>query len=125
MTVRKQQEASSALDVKTATYVAGEMSDAAEVLNVIYDNLALVADGSELIERLFQWKVRQYVHCGSCGRLSHDMRHAQTFYYTSATALRAEACAADRTEPLGTLLARVEAQDEKSCDTDSGALLCQ
>ena len=99
------------------------MSDAAEVLNVIYENLALVADGGQLIGRLFQWNVRQYLHCSCCGQISHDMRHTQTFYHTFATALRAEAAAADRVEPLGTLLARVEAQEEKTCDRDLGTHL--
>lgn len=35
----------------------GEMSDAAEVLSAIYDSLAAVADGGQVVRNLFQWQV--------------------------------------------------------------------
>ena len=105
---------------------AGEMSDAAEVLSAIYDSLELVADGGRLIEHLFQWHVHQFVDCLSCGKRSHDTQHAQFFYHTFATALRLERAVdlEEEVDPasLGTLLARVEAQAQKSCDIDQGAL---
>ena len=105
---------------------AGEMSDAAEVLSAIYDSLELVADGGRLIERLFQWQVHQFVECLSCGKRSHDTQYAQFFYNTFATALRLEhgVDLEEEVDPasLGTLLARVEAQAQKSCDTNRGRL---
>ena len=105
---------------------AGEMSDAAEVLSALYDSLELVADGGRLIECLFQWQVHQFVECLSCGKRSHDTQYAQFFYHTFATALRLERAVdlEEEVDPasLGTLLARVEAQAQKSCDTDRGRL---
>jgi len=72
-------------------------------------------------------QVHQNVGCPDCDMYSHDTHHSQFFYHTSATALRNEA-AVDRDQPgaggrvasLGQLLARIEGQTFKTCDTDNG-----
>jgi len=37
--------------------VAGEMSDASEVLSAIYESLSLVSEGQRLVRQLFEWQV--------------------------------------------------------------------
>lgn len=39
------------------TVIAGEMSDASEVLSAIYESLEGVAGGDALVHELFQWQV--------------------------------------------------------------------
>lgn len=100
------------------------MSDAAEVLSVIYERLGKASGGAERISRLFEWHVYQYVFCPACNRFSHETLHRQWFFCTSTTALRGEAmrCSLDSqaSMELGVLLSRIEMQLQKSCDIDLG-----
>ena len=72
-------------------------------------------------------QVHEYVSCDHCqGRLSHSSKHSQFFYHTSATALRNEMAediedGVDSVDSLGSYLARVERQMQKTCDEDEGA----
>ncbi|BDA44359.1 probable inactive ubiquitin carboxyl-terminal hydrolase 54 at C-terminar half [Coccomyxa sp. Obi] len=99
----------------------GEMSDAAEVLGAIYDSLAEVPVGKQLVEAVFGLHVSEAVHCGKCGRDTHRNTYTQFFHTVPATALRLQAMisgADGALPPLGRLLGDIEAQDQKSCDTD-------
>ncbi len=85
----------------------GEMSDAAEVLGAVYDSLKEVPGGAELVDAVFGLRVRELVHCGSCGQDTHCTRYTQFFYNVSATALRLQAMLNGedgRLPPLGRLL---------------------
>ncbi len=71
------------------------MSDAAEVLNAVYDSLGEVPGGPELVDSVFGLRVRELVHCRDCGRDTHEASYTQSFYNVSATALRLQALIMD------------------------------
>lgn len=88
---------------------AGEMSDAAEVLGTIYEQLAVLPRVSTLVTHVFELPVREAVHCQACGKDTHQSSFVQSFYCVSATALRMQGMlAVDDNEgvmpPLGQLL---------------------
>lgn len=86
---------------------AGEMSDAAEVLEAIYDSLAAVLGGAQLVDSVFGLRVSEAVHCGSCGRDTHHNTYTQFFHTVPATALRLQAMISGgdgALPPLGRLL---------------------
>ena len=72
--------------------------------------------------------MHEYVACNHCqGRLSHSSKHSQFFYHTSATALRNEMAddvnqGLNEADSLGSYLARVERQMQKTCDEDEGTI---
>lgn len=80
------------------------MSDAAEVLNAVYDSLGAVAGGAELVDSVFGLRVRELVHCSSCGRDTHDVAYTQSFYNVSTTALRMQALSFDDGEAAPSLV---------------------
>lgn len=88
---------------------AGEMSDAAEVLGAIYEQLAELPKIGTLATQVFELPVREAVHCPHCGKDTHQSSFVQSFYCVSATALRMQAmlALADNVgimPPLGELL---------------------
>lgn len=80
------------------------MSDAAEVLNAIYDSLGLVRGGTELVTRVFGLSVHEAVHCEDCGKDTHQGAYTQFFYNVSATGLRLQAIALDCGDQLPSLV---------------------
>lgn len=45
--------------LREAFLIAGEMSDASEVLSAIYESLEGVAGGDAIVQKLFQWQVSE------------------------------------------------------------------
>ncbi len=86
------------------------MSDAAEVLNAVYDSLGAVPGGAELVDSVFGLRVREVVHCGSCGRDTHEAAYTQSFYNVSTTALRFQALSLEPGEASPTLVRPVSGQ---------------
>lgn len=80
------------------------MSDAAEVLNAVYDSLGEVPGGPELVDAVFGLRVRESVHCGDCGRDTHEASYTQSFYNVSATALRMQALVIDPNDDAPSLV---------------------
>ena len=88
---------------------AGEMSDAAEVLGAIYEQLADLPGIGARATQVFELPVREAVHCSECGKDSHQSSFVQRFHCVSATALRLQAMLAladneGLLPPLGELL---------------------
>jgi hypothetical protein len=99
---------------------AGEMNDAGELLLTIYSCMRDAAPAAAAaVDAAFGARVREAVHCPSCGLHTHASEYVQYFHNASATALRTlrAVFGAART---GQLLRRVEEQTQKSCDTDVG-----
>ena len=67
------------------------MSDAAEVLGAIYEQLAELPEIGALATQVFELPVREAVHCQNCGKDTHQSSFGQSFYCVSATALRMQA----------------------------------
>ncbi len=85
------------------------MSDAAEVLGAIYEQLAELPEIGALATQVFELPVREAVHCQNCGKDTHQSSFGQSFYCVSATALRMQAMLAQADNeglmpPLGELL---------------------
>ena len=85
------------------------MSDAAEVLGAIYEQLAELPKIGKLATQVFELPVREAVHCQNCGKDTHQSSFGQSFYCVSATALRMQAMLAQADNegdmpPLGELL---------------------
>lgn len=83
------------------------MSDAAEVLGAIYDSLAAMPGGKQLVDLVFGLRVSEAVHCGKCGRDTHRNTYTQFFHTVPATALRLQAMISGTDgalPPLGRLL---------------------
>ena len=85
------------------------MSDAAEVLGAIYEQLAELPEIGALATQVFELPVREAVHCQNCGKDTHQSSFGQSFYCVSATALRIQAMLAQADNeglmpPLGELL---------------------
>ena len=85
------------------------MSDAAEVLGAIYEQLAELPKIGALATQAFELPVREAVHCLHCGKDTHQSSFVQSFYCVSATALRMQAMLALADNegvmpPLGELL---------------------
>ena len=67
---------------------AGEMSDAAEVLGTIYEQLGALPGVRPPLTAVFEQPVREAVHCRACRKDTHRSSFVQSFYCVSATALR-------------------------------------
>ena len=85
------------------------MSDAAEVLGTIYEQMGALEGVGAWLTCVFELPVRLAVHCGACGKDTHQSAFVQSFYCVSATALRMQGMLAlDDNEgampPLGVLL---------------------
>ncbi|KAK9804439.1 hypothetical protein WJX73_000629 [Symbiochloris irregularis] len=103
----------------------GEMNDAAEVLAALYDAMAHVPGGTQLVDDCFGMRVQESVYCAPCAKHSHKTEYTQHFFNASATALRLQLIAAqfeDEQEmpSLAALLRLTEQQHQKSCDKDIG-----
>ena len=88
---------------------AGEMSDAAEVLGTIYEQLGALPGVRPPLTAVFEQPVREAVHCRACSKDTHRSSFVQSFYCVSATALRMQGMLSlDDNEgampPLGELL---------------------
>ena len=64
------------------------MSDAAEVLGTIYEQMGALEGVGARLTCVFELPVRLAVHCGACGKDTHQSAFVQSFYCMSATALR-------------------------------------
>jgi len=82
------------------------MSDAAEVLNAVYESLDGVEGGSAFVDSVFGMRVREVVHCSACGRDSHEAAYTQLFYNVSTTALRFQAMAIETEDEAPASLVR-------------------
>ncbi len=85
------------------------MSDAAEVLGALYEQLAELPDIGAQATQVFELPVHEAVHCLACGKDTHQSSFVQSFYCVSATALRMQGmlCLEDNDgcmPPLGDLL---------------------
>ncbi|KAL4450739.1 hypothetical protein ABPG77_001095 [Micractinium sp. CCAP 211/92] len=119
------------------SFQQGEMQDAAEVLLCAYERIIQAyeeqrsrqlqaAGGAALppstpteLQLTFGLAVREEVHCGSCGKTTHQAAYEQFFYTTQATGLR-YMFEASPSSTTGCLLRELEAQHSKSCDEDMG-----
>jgi hypothetical protein len=98
---------------------SGEMNDAAEVLEAIFESLKGVIDGTEIVNQSFGINMEEKVHCRICQRESHEHKYTEHFHTVSATALRIMSAASGGAE-LGPLLQEIHQQDEKKCDKERG-----
>ena len=70
---------------------AGEMSDAAEVLNVVTDRLDKSPEGKAMAESVFGCHIREQRHCKGCGSDTRQKTYCQYLYTASAAGLREQA----------------------------------
>ncbi|KAL4437094.1 hypothetical protein ABPG75_004233 [Micractinium tetrahymenae] len=98
----------------------GEMSDAGELLLVLYEHLKAAAPGRPAAEldAAFGLHVHEAVRCTKCPRTTQEQRYTQYFCNVSAAALRASLRGAD--PGFGARLRAIEDEHQKSCDTDVG-----
>ena len=59
------------------------MSDAGEVLLTIYERIQGVStEAAAAVDAAFGLRVAEAVHCGACGRVTHQTSYTQYFYNT-------------------------------------------
>ncbi len=69
----------------TTTLPAGEMSDSAEVLDVLYQQIKQAAMQRGLaagVDAVFGLGVREAVDCSACHKTTHQTSYTQHFYNT-------------------------------------------
>ena len=72
-------------------YAAGEMSDAAEVLNVVTDRLDATEAGAAMARTVWGCHIREQMHCLRCGRDTRQKAYCQYLFTASASGLREQA----------------------------------
>ena len=70
---------------------AGEMSDAAEVLNVVTERLDLAEEGRAMAQAVLGCHIREQMHCLRCGRDTRQKSYCQYLFTASASGLREQA----------------------------------
>ena len=70
---------------------AGEMSDAAEVLNVVTERLDLTAEGRAMAQAVLGCHIREQMRCLRCGRETRQKAYCQYLFTASASGLREQA----------------------------------
>ena len=112
------------------SFRVGEMNDANELLDTIYDCIAL-ADPStasgmvrgtrgQIVDSSFGLMVSEAVQCGQCGKVTHQVgEHFEHMLVVSAASLQLCNACTD-TNSFGELLRTVQEQEKKTCDKDVG-----
>ena len=63
------------------------MSDASEVLLTIYERIRGVSEeAAAAVDAFFGLQVAEEVHCGACGKVTHQTSYTQYFYNTQVGA---------------------------------------
>lgn len=70
---------------------AGEMSDAAEVLNVVTERLDVTEEGRAMARTVLGCHIREQMHCLRCGRDTRQKCYCQYLFTASASGLREQA----------------------------------
>jgi len=112
------------------SFRVGEMNDANELLDTIYDCIALAdpstASGTvrgtrgQIVDNSFGLMVSEAVQCGQCGKVTHQVgEHYEHMLVVSAASLQLCNMCTD-TSSFGELLRTVQEQEKKTCDKDVG-----
>ncbi|KAL4424466.1 hypothetical protein ABPG77_006404 [Micractinium sp. CCAP 211/92] len=98
----------------------GEMSDAGELLLVLYEHIKEAAPGppAAQLDAAFGLHVREAVRCPKCPKTTQKQSYTQYFCNVSAAALRTSLRVSD--PGFGARLRAIEDEHQKSCDTDVG-----
>lgn len=100
----------------------GEMSDAGELLLVLYEHIRAAAPAEAAagaVDSAFGLHIAEAVRCQKCGRVTQEGRYTQYFHNVPAAALRGS-LGAGADPGFGARLRAVEDSHIKTCDTDAG-----
>jgi hypothetical protein len=82
---------SARLTADKAECAAGEMSDAAEVLNALKERLEASEEGELMVRAVFGCTIREQLHCFSCGKDTRQHTFCQHLFNASASGMRLNA----------------------------------
>ncbi|KAI7841106.1 hypothetical protein COHA_005331 [Chlorella ohadii] len=100
----------------------GEMSDAGELLLVLYEHIQAAAPAeaaAAAVDRAFGLHIAEAVRCQKCGRVTQEGRYTQYFHNVPAVALRGS-LRSGADPGFGARLRALEDKHQKTCDTDVG-----
>ena len=66
------------------------MSDAAEVLAAVFEQLEASEAGRAMVRTVFGCHIREQLHCYNCSRDTHQSAYCQYLYNASAAGIRAQ-----------------------------------